>query len=177
MSRVSSSKVVIPDGTKVVIANGVANVKGKIGELNVNVIPGVIYNIENNVISAAGSEACYVGTAMRLIGNAVSGVNKLFDRKIEIHDANVRAKLDGKNLVLNVGYSHDVTVAVPSEIAAVEIDTSNKRYVVLTIKSMSKQSIGDFIDNIRSIKKSRPYGDFCIKIVGQPFYLKKPRGK
>ena len=177
MSRVSRTKVVIPEGTKVAINNGIASIKGKLGELSVNVIPGVNYHIENNVISATGDESCYVGTAMRLIGNAVSGVNKLFDRKIEIHDANVRAKIDGKNLVLNVGYSHDVVVAIPSGIAAVDIDTSNKRYVVLTIKSMSKQEIGDFIDNIRSIKKSRPYGDFCIKIVGQPFYLKKPRGK
>lgn len=176
MSRVSNSKVMIPDGTKVVIDNDVVNVKGKIGELNVEVIPGVIYNIENNIISATGAKACYVGTAMRLIGNAVSGVNKLFERKIEIHDANVRAKQEGKNLVLNVGYSHDVVLDIPNDITVV-IDTSNKRYVILTVKAMSKQSIGDFVDTVRAVKKSRPYGDFCIKIVGQPFYLKKPKGK
>ena len=176
MSRVSNSKVSIPSDTRVVISSDVVSVQGKLGEASVSIIPGVTYKIVDNIISASGEKAAYVGTAMRLIGNAVAGVNKLFEKKLEIHDANIRAKQENKNLILNVGYSHDVSVAIPTGIT-VDIDTSNKRYVVLTIKSIEKKAIGDFIDTVRAIKKSRPYGDFCMKIVGTIFYTKKPRGK
>jgi large subunit ribosomal protein L6 len=166
----------VPNDVKVTILDDFVKVVGKLGELTVKIIPGVTYKLDNNVISANGEDVACVGTAMRLVGNAVSGVNALFEKKLEVHDANVRAKQDGRDLVLNVGYSHDVRLAIPIGIT-VEIDSSNKRYVVLSIKSMDKKQIGDFVDVIRSVKKSRVYGDFCMKIVGQPFYIKKPKGK
>ena len=121
MSRIGSSIINVPDGVTVDISEAEISVKGKKGELSCSLDRDIDVTCDANVISVklkndVKQATAMWGTTRSLINNLVHGVSQGFEKKIEISGVGYRAQLKGENLVLQLGFSHEVQYQIPSGI-------------------------------------------------------------
>ncbi|MBT4349893.1 50S ribosomal protein L6 [bacterium] len=163
MSRVGKKPIVIPNGVEVKINDNVVDIKSSKGQLQVEIPQQVKVAQENDslVFTIANldnkSEGALWGLARSLVNNAVVGVTEGFSKSLELNGVGFKVVLQGKNLVLNVGFSHQVEYNVPEGITA-EVE-KNK----ITISGIDKQQVGQVAAEIRKIKKPEPYKGKGIK--------------
>lgn len=163
MSRIGKQPVIIPEGVTVQISEGVINVSGKKGKLQENLVPGVLVNIEDNkiVVSVNNPEdkkqRAKWGLQRSLINNMVIGVTNGYEKKLEVNGVGYRVALQGKKLVLNLGFSHPVEYDLPETVEGV-VEKN-----VITLTSFDKHLLGQTAAEIRSIKKPEPYKGKGIK--------------
>jgi large subunit ribosomal protein L6 len=163
MSRIGKQPIELADGVNISINDGVVNIKGTKGELNVPIPPKVNVEEKDNslVVSVPKPEdtrqAAFWGLARSLLSNAVLGVTEGYEKKLEINGVGYKVALQGKKLVLNVGYSHPVEFDLPEGIDA------NVEANVITISGIDKQLVGEVAANIRKIRKPEPYKGKGIK--------------
>lgn len=156
MSRLGKKPIQIPQKTEIKVEDNSISVKGPLGELNVDMLPGFEINLEKDQISIDPKVKnikfnSLWGTYVSLIQNAISGVNEEFEKKLIIEGVGFRAAVQGNKLVLNIGFSHQVELEIPEGLKAeVEKDT-------ITIKGIDKQKVGHFAAVVRSNKKPEPY--------------------
>jgi len=155
MSRIGKKPVAIPKGTEVTVSDGIIVVKGKGGELKRAVHSDVEVKIENNevnvVLKEGSKNVAMWGTMASLINNMIIGVNNPFEKKLVVEGIGYKVALQGKVLVLEVGFSHKVELNIPDG-----IDVSVEKNEI-TIKGISKEDVGQFAAEVRAVKKPEPY--------------------
>jgi len=158
VSRIGRLPVSVPATVQVKIEGQNINIKGPKGELAFGYSPTVSLSLENGqiIVTRANDEATnrsLHGTTRALIQNMVTGVSDGFTRVLQVQGVGYRAEMNGKNLVLHVGYSHPVEV-VPEDGISFEVDT---RAGVIRVMGFDKQHVGQVAANIRMIRPVEPY--------------------
>ncbi len=164
MSRIGRAPITIPAGVEVKVdEHNHVTVKGPKGALERTLVPQMKIEIENGVITVSRPDdtkenRSLHGLTRTLVDNMVNGVNKGFERKLEINGVGYRAAKEGTNLVMNLGYSHQVIVPETDEI---KIDVPDANHI--TIKGIDKQKVGQFAAEVRSKRPPEPYKGKGIK--------------
>ncbi len=176
MSRIGRMPVVIPEGVQVDIKGSFVKVKGKKGELQRQFSHLIEISEEDGQIvvkrkSDHPTERALHGTTRALIANMVQGVNEGFERVLEIQGVGYRAEVKGKNLVLNVGYSHPVEIE-PVDGISFEADSKTKQIKVIGI---NKETVGKVASEIRKVRPPEPYHGKGIRYLGE--YVRRKAGK
>lgn len=163
MSRIGKQPVVIPSGVTVSIAGQTLKVKGPKGELSLTIHPKVIVtqSEKNLVVSVKNekvkSERALWGLFRSLVNNMVEGVTRGFTKTLEINGVGYKAAISGKNLVLNLGYSHPIEMEIP---AGLEVKVEKN---TITIAGIDRQLVGQFAAVVRSQREPEPYKGKGIK--------------
>ncbi len=163
MSRIGKLPVVIPQGVTVDIAGGILTTKGKLGTLQMPLNNDVNTVLENgNVVVTPKSETKRArmawGTVRALVNNMVNGVSKGYTVNLEINGVGYRAAVQGKDLVLQLGYSHDVHFPIPSD-----IKIACEKPTAIAITGADRQRVGQIAAVIRSYRGPEPYKGKGIK--------------
>ena len=168
MSRIGKLPVVLPAGVTAELSDGnVLKVKGPKGELTQTFSSDMEIKIDGNVITVARPSdhkdmRALHGLTRALINNMVVGVNELFARELEIVGIGYRAQMDGKKLVLNMGYSHPVEMEQPEGITF-EVPAPTQ----IIVKGIDKQRVGQIAANIREVRPPEPYKGKGIRYKGE----------
>ena len=177
MSRVGNSAIAIPSGVTVSQQDGVVVVKGKNGELSAPLHSEVELVVADEVATVKPRRKTKLsqslwGTMRATINNMVVGVGEGFTRKLEINGVGYRAAMQGNKLVLNLGYSHPVEMAVPAGLTvAVENNTQ------INISGADKQLLGHFASEIRSKRPPEPFKGKGVKYAGEHIVRKEGKKK
>ncbi|MFS0689632.1 50S ribosomal protein L6 [Sporosarcina sp. Marseille-Q4943] len=176
MSRIGKRPIEVPENVTVTIAdNNVVTVKGPKGELTNTFNTDIKIEQEGNVItltrpSDSKEHRSIHGTTRSLLDNMVTGVSKGFERTLELVGVGYRAQLQGKKLVLNVGYSHPVEFT-PEEGVEVEVPANTK----IVVRGINKERVGALASNIRQVRPPEPYKGKGIKYEGEQ--IRRKEGK
>lgn len=168
MSRIGQLPVVIPAGVDVKIKGTHVQVKGPKGELHHTFPSDMAISIEDGEVSVKRpsderTHRALHGMTRSLINNMVIGVSQGFSKELEVNGVGYRAELDGKDLVLIVGYSHPVKIEPPEGIEF-EVDTRTRQIIV---KGYDKQVVGHVAANIRKVRPPEPYKGKGIKYLDE----------
>ena len=175
MSRIGKKPIVVPKGVTVQVASGSVTVKGQKGELKLPIRPEVTVGVEGtNVTVAANGEQresrALQGTTRALIANMIEGVSKGYEKKLEISGVGYDAALEGKVLVLKLGFNKPVRFDVPSTVV-IEVPNAT----TLLIKGVDNQQVGTVASAIRKLRKPEPYKGKGIKYSDE--VIKRKAGK
>ena len=167
MSRIGRKAVSLPKGATVAIKGDTIVVKGAKGELNTPLMPGISVNVEHDKILVGRDndekQTCaWHGMTRALIANMVTGVTEGFQKTLEIVGVGWRAQLQGKKLVLSVGYSHPVEFDPPE---GIEIVVENP--IKFVVKGIDKQVVGEACAKIRAFRPPEPYHGKGIRYSGE----------
>jgi len=177
MSRIGKKPVAIPSGVTATIDSGILSVKGPKGTLALTMRDEIAYAVEADGISVQPANAtkqarAFWGMQRTLVQNLVTGVTDGFTKKLLITGVGYRANAQGKNLKLQLGYSHDVDYAIPE---GIEIKTPDNTTV--EISGMDKQKVGQVAAEIRRWRKPEPYKGKGIKYEGEFIFRKEGKKK
>ena len=168
MSRIGRMPITVPADVDVKIGEGnVVTVKGPKGELTQSLRPEMIITMENGHIHVARPSEDKLhrslhGLTRSLINDMVVGVTKGFQKELEINGVGYRASKEGNKLVMNLGYSHLVTVE-ESDGITIEVPAQNK----VIIHGIDKQKVGQFAANVRAKRPPEPYKGKGIKYANE----------
>ena len=174
MSRIGRMPITVPAGVEVSVAAGnVVTVKGPKGTLVQNLHPEMIIEQEGNIIhvkrpSDDKAHCALHGMTRALLHNMVVGVSEGFKKELEINGVGYRAEKKGKDLVMNLGFSHQVIV---SEIDGITIDVPGPNKVV--ISGPDKQKVGQFAAEVREKRPPEPYKGKGIRYAGEHIIRKE----
>ncbi len=176
MSRVGRLPIEVPAGVEIKIDGSYVHVKGPKGELEWTFSPDIMIKKEDGMIvverpSDQPTHRALHGTTRAVINNMVVGVSQGFDRILEIEGVGYRAELDGKNLVLNVGYSHPVVMEPPEGISF-DVDMRARQ---IKVSGYDKQVVGQVAADIRKVRPPEPYKGKGIRYQGE--YVRRKPGK
>ncbi|MCG8625075.1 MAG: 50S ribosomal protein L6 [Proteobacteria bacterium] len=159
MSRIGSSPIVLPEGVSVSLdaASRVVTAKGKKGELTAPLPPMVDLAVgEDGVrftpLNDSGEARALWGTARALVNNMVVGVSAGFTKNLSVHGVGYRAQMQGKKLVLSLGFSHNVEMPLPEGINA-EVENNT----LIKLSAIDKQALGQFAAEIKRKRPPEPY--------------------
>lgn len=175
MSRIGKKPIDIPQGVEVKINDLKINVKGPKGALEIDLPKGVSVEQKDNQLifvvakPELGTQKALWGLSRALVNNAVLGVTEGFSKELEINGVGFKVALQGKKLVLNVGYSHPVEYDLPEGITA-EVDKNN-----IKLFGVDKQLLGQVAAEIRAVKKPEPYKGKGIKYADE--HIRRKAGK
>lgn len=176
MSRVGRLPIEVPSGVEVTIDGTYVKVKGPKGEMDFTFTPEMIIKKEdgNIVVERPNDEPRHRalhGTTRSVINNMVVGVSKGFEKVLEIEGVGYRAELSGKNLIINVGFSHPVVVEPPEGISF-DVDMKVRQ---IKVSGHSKQVVGQVAADIRKLRPPEPYKGKGIRYQGE--YVRRKPGK
>ena len=179
MSRIARKPVMIPAGVKVAVnpASRTVNFEGPKGKLSMTYRPevGVKHegaNVEvtmDPAIVELGSNRAFWGTTRALIATAVEGVLKGYEKKLEIVGVGWGAKVQGKKLVLTVGFANTLDVAIPDGVKVEVVQ------MMITVSGPDKQAVGEFASKCRAKRKPEPYNGKGIKYTTE--VIQRKQGK
>lgn len=177
MSRIGKKPVTIPSGVTANIADGVLTVKGPKGTLTLTLRDEISYTVDGDTIlvkpaNDTKSARAFWGMQRTLVDNLVTGVTQGYTKVLEITGVGYRANAQGKNLKLQLGYSHDVDFPVPE---GIEIKTPDNTTV--EISGIDKQKVGQVAAEIRRWRKPEPYKGKGIKYRGEFIFRKEGKKK
>ena len=168
MSRLGRMPITVPAGVEVSVAAGnVVTVKGAKGTLVKSLHPEMIIEQEGNIISVKRPSDSKEHTALHgmtraLLNNMVVGVSEGFKKELEVNGVGYRVAKEGKNLVMNIGYSHQV---IMPEIDGITIECPSQNKIV--ISGPDKQVVGQFAAEVREKRPPEPYKGKGIKYVDE----------
>ena len=177
MSRVGKRPVTIPSGVTASVEGQTVKMKGPKGQLQFVVHDDVEVKFENGAVKVAPrvethrAQAMY-GTARAQVANLVAGVTKGFEKKLEITGVGFRAALQGKNLQIALGYSHDVIYPIPEGIAIVAPKPTE-----IVITGIDKQKVGQVAAEIRAFRPPEPYKGKGVRYAGEYIFRKEGKKK
>lgn len=177
MSRIGKKAVAIPAGVTASIDGGLLSVKGPKGTLSVAMADDIRYAIEDGQVSVQPANdtkraQAFWGMQRTLVQNLMTGVTQGFSKKLVITGVGYRAAAQGRNLRLQLGYSHDVDVAIPE---GLEVKTPDATTV--EISGADKQKVGQLAAEIRRWRKPEPYKGKGIKYDGEFIFRKEGKKK
>ena len=175
MSRIGKQPVEVPDGVDVALKENSISVKGPKGELDLNINPEITVAVEGSLINVTRSsdeakDRALHGLIRSLIANMVEGVEKGFQKTLEIEGVGYRAQKQGAGLLLNLGFSHTIDYSAPE---GVVIEVPDQTTIV--VSGADKQSVGQTAAEIRSFRPPEPYKGKGIRYQGE--YIRRKAGK
>ena len=173
MSRIGRKPIQVPSGVEVKIDGHHITVKGPKGTLEHDIHRVITVSLNNGVIEVTRpsddkAHRSLHGLTRSLVNNMVTGVQNGFSKELEVNGVGYRAAKEGKNLVMNLGYSHQV---VMSEIDGIHIDVPAPNKIV--ISGPDKQLVGQFAANVREKRPPEPYKGKGIKYVDEVIQRKE----
>ena len=177
MSRIGKKPVPVPTGVTANVEGQTVKVKGPKGQLQVVLPDDVMVKMDKGAVKVdprneTKRARSMWGTSRTLVANLMTGVTKGFERKLEITGVGYRAALQGKNLQLALGYSHEVNFAIPEGIA---IATPKATEIVIT--GMDKQKVGQVAAEIRGFRPPEPYKGKGVKYAEEKIQRKEGKKK
>jgi large subunit ribosomal protein L6 len=176
MSRSGKMPITVPAGVDVKIEDGnLVTVKGKLGTLTQKLNPTIKLEMANGVINAVAPDDSREANALHgltrtLVANMVEGVTNGFQKTLEINGVGYRAQLQGKNLLMNLGYSHPVEME-PADGITIEVPNPN----TVIVKGIDKQVVGEFAAKVREKRLPEPYKGKGIKYSYE--HIRRKEGK
>jgi large subunit ribosomal protein L6 len=177
MSRIGKKPVAVPSGVTATVDGQTVKMKGPKGQLQFIVHDDVEVKFENGQVKVAPrsetkrARSLY-GTARAQIANLVEGVTKGFEKKLEITGVGYRAAMQGKNLQLALGYSHDVVYAIPEGITI-----TVPKPTEITVAGTDAQRVGQVAAEIRAYRPPEPYKGKGVKYAGEFIFRKEGKKK
>jgi len=173
MSRIGRKELTLPKGVDVKVAGGLVRVKGPKGELSKTIHPRVSVQVENGQVRVGRStdekaDRSLHGTARNEIKNMVEGVTQGYERVLEISGVGYRAQLQGKKLLLSLGYTHQIEFPLPGG-----IDAAVDKQTTVTLKGIDKYVLGQTAAKIRAMRKPEPYKGKGVKYAGEHIIRKE----
>jgi large subunit ribosomal protein L6 len=174
MSRIGKNPIPVPAGTEVSVVSSELTVKGKGGTLKKMVHPAVTIAVEGGQVTVTPRDKSRIaralwGTYASHVRNMIAGVNTPFVKKLQVEGIGYRAELAGKQLKLQVGFSHPVLLTIPTGITtAVEKN-------IITVSGADKEAVGEFAASVRAVKKPEPYKGKGIRYEGE--VVREKQGK
>ena len=168
MSRIGKKPVVIPAGVTVEVAEGnVVTVKGPKGTLTNTFNADMILNVEGNVLTVSrptdeANHRALHGLTRTLIANMVEGVEKGFHKELDVNGVGYRAEKKGNQLVMRLGYSHEV---IMDEIPGITVEVPSPNKII--VRGIDKQVVGQFAAEVRGKRPPEPYKGKGIKYVDE----------
>jgi len=177
MSRIGKKPVVVPAGVTAKVDGQLVSVKGTKGQLEFLVPDEVSVTQQDNAIKVdprgdSKRARALWGTARARVNNIVVGVTKGFEKKLEITGVGYRAAVQGKNLQLALGYSHDVVFPIPTGITIV-----TPKPTEITISGTDRQQVGQIAAEIRALRGPEPYKGKGVKYVDEFIFRKEGKKK
>jgi large subunit ribosomal protein L6 len=177
MSRIGKKPVAIPAGVTASMNEGTLSVKGPKGELSMPMSDLISYEIKDEGLSVQPANKsrearAFWGMQRTLVQNLVTGVTEGFTKVLEITGVGYRANVQGKNLKLQLGYSHDVDFVIPAD-----IDIKTPDNTTVEISGIDKQKVGQIAAEIRRWRKPEPYKGKGIKYRGEYIFRKEGKKK
>jgi large subunit ribosomal protein L6 len=177
MSRVGKNPVTIPQGVTVDVASGVATVKGKLGTLKLPITKQVDVSVKDGKVwvkpvQEDTQSRVLWGTTRANLRNMVEGVSKGYSKALEINGVGYRAAVQGKNLQLQMGYSHDVLYPIPEGITI-----KCEKPTAVLISGYDKQKVGQVAAEIRAVRPPEPYKGKGIKYDAEHILRKEGKKK
>lgn len=175
MSRIGKNPVAVPTGVSVEVNGQTVKAKGKLGELSMKLHPEVGASVAEGKVTLrplteSDKARSIWATSRTLVNNMVKGVSEGYTRKLEIQGVGFRAQLQGQDLVLQLGFSHEIRYNVPEGIkVAVEKQTQ------LTVTGIDKEKVGQVAAEIYGLRPPEPYKGKGVRYEGQ--YIRRKEGK
>jgi large subunit ribosomal protein L6 len=175
VSRIGRKPVTVPDGVTVDIKPGMVSVKGPKGELSQALSPDMKVTQSDGTLTVdrptdRGEHRALHGLTRSLIANMVTGVTDGYEKRLEIQGVGYRARLQGKALELNVGYSHPISVSAPD---GIDFEVPVPTQVV--VKGIDKQLVGEIAARIRRTRPPEPYKGKGVRYAGE--HVRRKVGK
>ena len=172
MSRIGKQPIEIPKGVEVKLDGLNINVKGPKGELGFKIHPSMSLTQQDSILTVVPKEKKdnFYGLTRSLVNNMVLGVSKGFTKSLSLVGVGYRAALKGKQLNLQLGYSHDIDFDIPEG-----IKISVEKQTTLKISGSDKQLVGSVVSKIKTFRKIEPYKGKGIREKGQ--HVLKKEGK
>lgn len=175
MSRIGNKVITIPAGVEVKLDDNFATVKGPKGELKQQFDKDMTFNVEGNEItvvrpSDSKRHRTVHGTTRAILANMIEGVSAGFKKELELIGVGYRAQMQGKKLVLSVGYSHPVEF---EEIEGIKLGVEGNTKV--SIEGINKEVVGQYAAKVRAVRPPEPYKGKGIRYVGE--YVRRKEGK
>ncbi|HVZ08498.1 50S ribosomal protein L6 [Rhodopila sp.] len=177
MSRVGKYPVEVPAGVQVAIANGLVTAKGKLGELKLSLTDQVEATVDGNKVSVkpvnnTTQARMMWGTTRALIATMVKGVSTGYDKTLEITGTGYRAAVQGKNLEINLGFSHPVVYPVPDG-----IKITCERPTTIKVEGIDKRLVGQVASEIRAFRPPEPYKGKGARYIDETIRRKEGKKK
>ena len=177
MSRVGKYPVAVPSGVDVAVVDRVLTAKGKLGTMSLPLTDHVDAVIEDSQVTIRPrtneSQARMMwGTTRALLAAMVQGVSVGYTKTLEITGTGFRASVQGKNLVINLGFSHDVVYPVPPGITV-----TTPRPTAITLTGVDKRQVGQVAAEIRRYRPPEPYKGKGVKYEGEQIRRKEGKKK
>ncbi len=175
MSRIGKMPIAIPAGVTVKIEGNAISVKGPKGELNYTFNPDITVAVEGDVINVTRpsdnkTHRAMHGLTRTLVANMITGVTEGYSKELEVNGVGYRVQKQGSNLVMNLGYSHQV---IMPEIEGISIEVPNPNKII--VSGADKQLVGQFAADIRKKRPPEPYKGKGIKYAGE--HIRRKEGK
>jgi large subunit ribosomal protein L6 len=175
MSRIGNRPIEIPEGVNVDVADGLVTVKGPRGELRQPVSPAMRIEHSDGTLtverpSERGEHRALHGLTRTLIANMVEGVTNGFEKRLEIQGVGYRARLQGKQLEMALGYSHPVSITPPE---GIEFEVPQPTEVI--VRGIDKQLVGEIAARVRKQRPPEPYKGKGVRYAGE--YVRRKVGK
>jgi large subunit ribosomal protein L6 len=184
MSRIGKKPISMPAGVKVEISDQTVKVSGPKGSLEMRCRPEVKVKLDGqkivveDVSGQTRTGKTLHGTTRALINNMVTGVDKGYEKKMEIYGTGYNVKEQGETLTLQVGFSHPVEMKVPKSVK-VKVDIpatkGNETPAKFTLTGYDKQELGQFAANVRKVRPPEPYQGKGIRFAGE--HVRRKVGK
>lgn len=178
MSRIGKKSISIPKGVTVTLLEGEVQVKGPKGENAMAVHPDVMISQSDDTLTVTvkrpeeKDDRALWGLHRALLANLVRGVHTPFERKLELVGVGYKAAVQGKNLVLELGFSHPIELPIPAGAQGVQCVVEKN---IITLTGVDKHAVGQFTAMIRAFRKPEPYKGKGIKYVGE--IIRRKAGK
>lgn len=174
MSRIGKNIIPVPEKTTVTVTDSVLNVKGPLGELSKDIHSMVTVSVQGNEVTVTPVNSSKLsrslwGTFASHVINMIAGVNKKYEKQLELQGVGYKVELQGNALKLSVGFSHPVVMDIPQ---GVEVKVEKN---LITVTGVDKEAVGQFAANVRAVKKPEPYKGKGIRYVGE--YVRQKQGK
>ena len=175
MSRIGRMPITVPANVTVAVDNNVVTVKGPKGELTQAMHPDMIIEVEGNTVlvkrpSEVKEHKSLHGLTRTLISNMIEGVEKGYKKELGVLGVGYRVAKEGKNLVMNLGYSHQV-IMEEIEGITIEVPAPNK----IIVSGIDKQAVGQFAAEVREKRSPEPYKGKGIRYAGE--VVRRKEGK
>ena len=177
MSRIGKNAVAVPQGVEVKLAGQVISAKGKLGQGSVTLVDDISAEMQDGKISVMPrNESRHArnmwGTSRSLVNNLVQGVSTGFTQNLEINGVGYRAAVQGKDLVLQLGYTHEIKYPIPTGVTM-----KTEKPTTISITGPDKQQIGQIAAEIRAFRPPEPYMGKGVKYAGETIVRKEGKKK
>jgi large subunit ribosomal protein L6 len=179
MSRIGKKPVPVPSGLTATVAGQTVKMKGPKGELSFTLpddikVEKTAVGIELSPRDDTKKARSMWGMSRTMVQNLIKGVTDGYSHTLEIHGVGFKASMKGKDLVLSVGYSHDVVLKVPT---GVDVKVGGAKQDQVTVTGIDKQVVGQLASEIRASRKPEPYQGKGVRYKGEYIFRKEGKKK